>query len=103
MEQEVVEVEEQLMLEVNHTTDKGGNGGNGLGKSITGSCVTYAGGGGGGASPCTRNHWWIRWSRRWRKLEMVDLGAAGTVNTGGGGGGGEPLLMMQHQQLQEWW
>jgi hypothetical protein len=68
----------------------GGNGGNGVATSISGSSVTYAGGGGGGAgnnagTPGAGGNGGTGGGGNGGGSTTV---ASGTANTGGGGGGG---------------
>ena len=64
----------------NPTQNVGGNGGDGLPNTITGSIVYYSGGGGGGNGGLGGNGGGGNGA--------LTVGIAGTVNTGGGGGGG---------------
>ena len=66
----------------------GGNGGDGLASTITGSSVTYAGGGGGGSNNNnTAGTGGAGGGGNGGASSNAD-GSPGTANTGGGGGGG---------------
>ena len=64
----------------------GGAGGAGTANSISGSCVTYAGGGGGGGNTSGGAGGAGGGGTGGRTASSTD-GTAGTANTGGGGGG----------------
>ena len=66
---------------------QGGNGGNGLPSTISGSDITYAGGGGGASFPGSgRGTGGTGGGGDGAGASLA--GSAGTTNTGGGGGGG---------------